>query len=94
MNLKNLQNLRYSNFLFRVTVNMHHNYSTVSFITVQNSLNSTPSLVTVTNRDGSFKKFHSLATLHRFLNEVFTWEIHPDLKHLDQMITKPEILVL
>lgn len=94
MDLKNLKNLRYSNMLVKISVGMSLNYCSVSFITAEPTLNAIPSSVTYTNRDGTFKKFKSHATLYRFLNDVLLWEIHPDLKHLDQLQIKPEILVI
>ena len=94
MDLKNLKNLRYSNMLVKISVGMSSSYSTVDFVIAQLTINASPNIVTYTNRDGTFKKFRSLPTLYRFLNEVRAWEIHPDLEHLDQLVIKPEILVL
>ena len=94
MDLKNLKTLRFNNWLSKVSIALSVGYATVSFTTAQLNINSSEVIVTYTNRDGTFKKFRSLKTLHHFLNQVYTWEIHPDLKHLDQLQIKPEILVL
>lgn len=94
MKLKELQNLRYSNLICSISIGFSPSYATISFIIAQATLNATPSTVTWCNNDSTFKRFRSHSALYRALASIFSWPIHPDLAHLDQLNVKPQVLIL
>lgn len=94
MQVKELKNLRYSNLLVSVKVTYSQSSSWISFVHASPSVSAIPLTLTWTNKDGTFKRFRSHAALYRALSEIFTWPVHPDLVHRDQLNLEPTILVL
>ena len=93
-----LKNLRYSNMILKVIVDPSFSYSTVTFRCTQPGLPTTgcPTCtdLTLTNLDGTFKKFRSSKSLHAFLQEVYSWPVHPDLVEKDMLLSVIDMRVL
>nr|QJB21050.1 MAG: hypothetical protein [Microvirus sp.] len=98
MKKETLKNMRYSNMILKITVGMCSSYSIVTFRTASPGLPVTgcPTYtdVTLTNKDGSFKRFRSKTSLYSFLSEVFRWPIHPDLTSKDLLLTTVDLLII
>ena len=93
-----LKNMRYSNMILKIIVGMSPGYSTVSFRTIPPGLAvigcPTYTDISLSNKDGSLKRFRSLKTLYSFLNKVYQWPIHPDLAGKDLLLSTVDLLVL
>ena len=93
-----LKNLRYSNMILKVIVDLSFSYSTVIFRCTQPGLPMTGcppcSDLILTNLDGSLKKFRSSKTLYTFLQEVYSWPVHPDLVEKDMLLSVIDMRVL
>lgn len=98
MKKNSLKNLRYSNMILKITVGMSPSYSTVTFRSISPGLPvagcPTFTDLTFTNLDGTFKKFRSLKSLHAFLQEVYSWPVHPDLVEKDLLLSVIDMRVL
>lgn len=98
MNKDSLKSMRYSNMILKITVGMFPNYSTVTFRTISPGLPvagcPTHTDLTLTLKDGSFKRFRSQKTLRSFLAEVYRWPIHPDLASKDLLLTTVDLLII
>lgn len=98
MTKENLKNMRYSNLILKITVGMSPSYSTVTFRTIPPGLPmigcQTHTDLTLTLKDGRFKRFRSTKTLHSFLREVFSWPIHPDLADKDLLLHTVDLFAL
>lgn len=98
MKKETLKNMRYSNMILKITVGMSPSYSTVTFRTISPGLPvtgfPTSADVTLTNKDGSFKRFRSQKSLYSFLSEVFRWPIHPDLTSKDLLLSTVDLLII
>lgn len=98
MKKNDLKNSRYSNMILKIIVGLSSSYSTVTFRSVSPGLPVTgcPTCtdLTLTNLDGTFKKFRSSKSLHAFLQEVYSWPVHPDLVEKDLLLSVIDMRVL
>ena len=97
MKKNDLKNLRYSNMIHKIIVGMSSSYFTVSFRSTSPGLPMTGCPTSyafaLTNRDGTVKKFRSSKSLHAFLQEFYSWPVHPDLVEKDILLSTIDMWV-
>jgi len=78
MVLKNILQLRYTNDLTCININLHPNHCTLSFSNILPALSGFEQpLICLTNRKCEMIRFHSISALQKTLQLIYTSPLHP-----------------
>lgn len=95
MKIKELENLRYSNYLTKIRLVMSEKSFSIHIDSIQSSIdgNFTIPLVLCDQR-GKTKIFRSSKSAYSMLKTIFSWTIHPELSNQDRLDPNVHLMLI